>query len=1106
MFNRGSHVVRLLLFGLLLHVTLVSGAQHTLRFKNLAAEDGLSSNWVRCILKDDQGFMWFGTLDGLNRFDGQQFKVYQNNPKDSTSVSWSDISVLFEDSRKNLWVGTNNGRLDLYDRDRDCFVRFNPASDLKDRTRLYRTNCMFEDRQGNLWLGADYGLNLFNPDSNTFTHYLNDPSNSTSLSADTVYALLEDRQGRFWVGTNNGLNLFDRKTGRFVRYMNDPKDPNSLSSSDIRRLAEDKSGNIWIATYGGGLVRFDADKNIFERFMHKINDPNSISIDRIQCMIQDDDGHLFIGTENGGLNQFDIENRSFMCFLPDFKDNTAIGSNSIWSLYFDDQRTLWVGTFNAGINYSNYMFQGFRHYMAMSGGLNNPNILSIMEDRKGRLWIGTDGSGINILDRESGRYTYYTHKDNDPNSISADAVLTLLEDSTGSVWIGTYLGGLDLFNPQTNRFTHFRYNPNDRRSLRDNRIYILYKDRQGDLYIGTGNGLYKWIKESNTFYCFNDYFPMAAAENGVISVLNDREGNLWIGTYSGLLRINHQNNKLVNFTAVSEPGKGLGPYWIIELVQDQYGHVWIGTFGGGLYCFDQKTETFKQFTKENGLPHNNIAGIVIDQDGNLWISTFEGLSKMVDGVHLPDAPQFINYNKGDGLQGDEFKWKAKFCSKKGEIFFGGNHGFNAFFPADIRTNPFVPPVLLTNFKISNKTVSIGVPGSPLQKAISQTKQITVSYKQSTLTFEFVALNYIQADENQYAYWMEGFDKEWNYVGRTKSATYTNLDPGSYTFHVKGSNNDQIWNQEGTSLKIIITPPFWQMWWFRISGIAILTAIILGGFLVRIKRLQAQHRQLERMVDERTAEIRQVNTELEMQKQSIESYMEALQKSNKELENFAYVASHDLQEPLRMVSSYCSLLARRYKDKLDQDAQDFIEFAVDGTKRMQGMINDLLTYSRVTTQAKPFERINMKVVMEHVMKNLSIVREEKKAQVTFDEMPEVKADGGQMERLLQNLVANGLKYQVSGNLPKVHIVVERQNTEWLFGVRDNGIGIAQENWEKVFGIFTRLHSRQEYEGSGIGLAVCKKIVERHGGRIWVVSVIDKGSTFYFTLPISMNTDS
>ena len=796
----------------LISPTALFAQESDFRFKHLTIDDGLSSSKVNCIYQDSKGFMWFGTFEGLNRYDGYEFTIFQKDNEKPGQISGNFIRCIFEDSKGNLWIGTETGGVNLFNRATNTFVYFKNDSTSRIRISSNNIKSILEDRQGNLWLGTANGLDLFDLENNKATNYLPDSSGTFPSKSNIINALLEDSRNNFWLGTGGGgLYLFDRETKTFECFRNDPLDKYSLSDNDIRSLFEDAQGNLWVGTYNGGLNLFDREKKIFYRYLPNAKIRESLTI---KAILDDENGHLWIGTRNG-LYLFNKKTHEFTRYAYDPHNPFSLSQNNVQAIFKDAKGDFWFGT-KRGINIINTSMP-FVHYRAdvyNKKCLNQEVVHTIIEDSRGNLWFGTEEGGLNRLDRKTGLFTYYVHDPNDSGSISSNCVTAIAEDEDGNFWIGTFQGGLNFLNRKENRFLHYKHDSSDPNSIYLNSISAILIDSDGDIWLGSSE-LHIFNRKEKKFIRFpiNIIGPVTW---DIRSIIQSKDGKIWVGGYDNRIYcIDKKTSEYESFYLpnISEDNR------VNTIIEDKNGNLWIGSFRGGLYFFDVKQKTFQVYTKKDGLPSNNVGGILEDDLGNLWMGTTKGLTRF-----NKKEKTFKTYYKENGLQSNLFT-NACYKTRSGEMFFGGINGVTAFYPDRILANTFIPPVVITDFKIFNKSVSIGGENPILTKSICETEAIKLSYKHSSFSFTFAALDFAISEQNQYAYMMEGFDTDWNYVGTRRYATYTNLNPGEYTFRVKAANHDGLWNEKGASIKITITPPFWETWWFKLIIISIVLLTI-----------------------------------------------------------------------------------------------------------------------------------------------------------------------------------------------------------------------------------------------------------------------------------------
>ena len=751
-----------------------------LSFEHLTVQDGLSQGRVWGITQDSRGFMWFATLEGLNRYDGYEFQVYRQERDNPNSPGGTVFWKILEDRDGMIWAASVGGGLSRFDPTTDQWRRYqHDPSDLNSlgSNSVYS---LLEDSAGVLWIGTEVGLNRFDGETEDgqarFTRFENDPDDPHSLGSGWLPSIHEDRSGVLWISTSEGgLNRFDPQTETFSRYLHDPEDPDSLSYDFVFAIHEDQSGVLWVGTYGGGLNRFDPETETFARYQHNPEDPHSLSGDIVTDVLEDPSGTLWIATFDGGLNRYHPESDSFSSYQHDPFDAHSLNNDTLASSFVDQSGTLWIGTVGSGLNKLDPRRQGFaasQHNPSDANSLSNNDVRAIFEDRSGDLWIGTYG-GLNRYDPETGRYTRYLHDPADPTSLSDDRMHAIAEDSTGALWIGTDAHGLNGFDRGTETFFQIESDPANPDGLSDNIVIRLYADREGTLWIGTfSQGLDAFDPQSQdgqarfSHYRHDPEDPGSLGEGAVTAIIEDQAGVLWVGTSAGgacrLERDTEEQRTPGTFVCYKHDPKdadSLSDNTVWAILEDREGALWMGT-GAGLNRLDPKTDKFLHYTTADGLPHDSVFGILEDEDGHLWLSTARGLSRFD-----PQAVTFQNYRTSDGLQGDVFNQFAHYEASTGEMFFGGPNGLTAFYPDDIRENPYIPPVHITGIQLANEPVAVGG-DSPLQTSILSAEELALSHQDRMISFEFAALSFSSPERNRYKYKLEGFDEDWNEVGST----------------------------------------------------------------------------------------------------------------------------------------------------------------------------------------------------------------------------------------------------------------------------------------------------------------------------------------------------
>jgi PAS domain S-box-containing protein len=829
-----------------------------IRFDRLSVEDGLPHASVYDILQDRQGFMWFATDDGVARYDGYTFDTFKPIPDNPQSISPGGAYTLYEDRSGNIWISIRNGGINKYDPVTGMFTRYqhDPANPNSLSHNISAYDSIYEDSAGIFWFGTLNGLNRFDPLTQTFRRFYHDAKNPNSLCKGSIRTIKPDPADDkiLWIGTDGGLNRFDRISRRFVRYQHDENNSDSISHDTIwniyGELSKDGKSVLWLCT-AGGLDRFDTASGKFTHFRHDPNNPDSLSQNNVYSIIPVGDGTFWVGTHGGGLNRFDPAQKTFVSYQA-AKTPQSISSNIIHPLYYDRRGTLWIGTWGGGVSRIDPGNQKTRLYDENSG-LSHSAVLSIYEDRSGILWIGTWSGGLNRFDPKTGIFEHFRHDPKNPDSLGNDVVGCLYEDSQGVLWIGTWGGGLNIFDRETKRFTRYVNQPDNPESLSNNAVRGICEDDAGNLWIGTtSGGINRFDRASKKFirYLYDADKPGSVSTNNIWAAFKDSSGTLWFTSTAGLNRFDPAKDRFIQYHHDEKDPFSISSDGVINVFEDSQKRLWITT-QFGLNQFDRSTGRFIRYFAEHGLPENRIESISQDNDGNLWLGTGKGLCRF-----NPETKKITTYGLGDGMQGNLFFYPAALKSRSGELWFGGPKGLNVIDPKKISDNPNKPAVVLTDFQIDGKSVQVR-DNSVLKQSISFVREIILTPDISKFSFEFSALNYTVSAKNRYAYKMEGFDTDWTYIASDKRfAHYTNLDPGQYVFRVKGSNNDGVWNEEGASVKIIILPPWWKTLWFRVFLMVLFTALLFGGYRLRVRHIRARSRELEIQVLQRTSELRE----------------------------------------------------------------------------------------------------------------------------------------------------------------------------------------------------------------------------------------------------------
>ncbi len=1124
-----------------------------LRLDRISSELGLSQNLITCMLQDRQGFLWVGTKDGLNRFDGYRFVVYRHDAFDSTSLSDNYVNALCEDREGRMWVGTQNG-LDLFDRTTEnfhhCPTAAGPTSAvLPDSVQPYGLSHAFirdvrenPHDHGAIWIATANGLNKLvlpagakNFAAATYTHLRHDPNDPNSLSHDHVTRLAVDGRGVLWVSTSVWIDQVvaispDRyQVRRFGFEGLEPDSKRALLNKPQRHyLAAGQNGAIWIGI-GPGLIRWDATQSKFTYFDLTLEQERTPEFrwEQVLAMREGRDREVWIGALDG-LACFSPSRpagQNFTFYRHETDNPNSVPQSGVHALLQDEAGVLWLGSTGNGLFRYNPQARRFARFAGRADGRigfwQGASLRALCETSDGSLWFGAANAKLYRMNRVMGEMNLVPA----PRQIPAWGIAaSMLQDHTGALWIGNPYGlfRLDWNDGRNLHISHF--NPKtDSEPLQLQEVHKILQDRDGEIWITTRVYLMRWNRATSDFvrYRYAPDDPATLFQNMYAFIHQDRHGTLWLGAGQGLQRFDRDAGTFKKFATDSKNVHSLSHNVVRAICDDPddpENVLWIGTAGGGLNRFDMRTEIFEHFTTKDGLPDMVIYAILGDREGNLWMSTNHGLSKFD-----PRTRTFKNFDVNDGLQDNEFNAASYFKSPSGELFFGGINGFNAFYPEDIRDNPHVPPVVFTDFQIFNRSVPFKEKNSPLTAPINETKELTLSYDQNVFSFEFTALDYTDPAKNRYRYMMENFDVAWYENGTSRTATYTNLDPGEYVFRVQGSNNDGVWNEEGTSIKIIITPPWWETWWAYI-----LYGVIFFGLLYSLRRYEMNRQQFKHR-----AELEHVQAE----KEHVEA--EKLKELDHLKSRFFANISHEFRTPLTLI---LGPLENLLTDSFVGDAKKQYGLMKRNAQRLLRLINQLLDLSKLEAGKLTLEAGygNLIPFLKGLVYSFESMALRKNIALHFEaETAEIMLafDRDKMEQIVTNLLSNAFKFTSQGGEIVVTVMTQekparkdaetqrirkesvpqdfslrdlrafaslRENEKGFveITVRDTGAGIPAKRLSHVFDRFYQASGgyTKDQQGTGIGLALTKELVELHGGEIRVTSEVGKGTEFTVLLPM------
>ncbi len=1082
-----------------------------LRFEVINSDNSLSQNSVLSIFQDSRDFLWFGTYDGLNRYDGYTFKIYKQDNNNPRSIYGQTFRSIVEDKDGNLWIASIGGGLNRYNRLTDDFTNFQPDKNNPNSILSNRVRTLFYDKKNKLWIGTEQGLCRYDFKQNKFIDYTKFIDFKKFPQSQYIVSICEDSLGFIWIGTYNGLIKFNPETNRYKFYLNMPLNPYSISGNYIGKVYVDKNNTLWVGT-GECLHEYDKTNDRFIRYENPliVNSKDKTITD----ILEDRQGNLWITTLFNGLHKFDRKTKTFTVYKQNLADIESIKSNILFDLFEDKTGILWIGTEGAGVHKLNWMRSKFIYYKNIpfnNESLSNDKIYSIIEDKKGNIWIGTFGGGLNKFnpDIDKNKFIKYNFNPFDKNSLVDDRIRTLFEDNDGNIWIGTEYG-LSKFNPYRNIFTNY-IGDGSPDKISNNIIFSIYQIKSGEILIGTfGGGLNIYNKKTNTFisYKHDPANSKSISSNNIWCIYQDSKSNIWIGTDDGGLNKFDITKKIfIHYKYNANDSLSISDNKVLNIYEDKKGNLWIGTIQGiNKVIFDKKNPEklkFIKYTTKDGLPDNNIQAILEDDKGNLWLSTNKGISKF-----NTEKKTFHNYDYSDGLQSNEFFVRAAVKRKNtGEMIFGGNKGFNIFHPNSILDDTFIPKVRITEFLILNEPIAINQKIDNkiiLTKNITETKEIIISYRHNIVTFHFAALHFGKPEKNFYAYKLEGLDTKWNYVGNQHYANYAYIPPGEYVFKVKAANPDGYLNEEGISLKLVVTPPFYQTFIFKVFIVLTFIFSIYAVYKAKVRRIKLHQKELENLVVEKTALneklIQEIEERMKIEKELIKA-REKAEVSEKLKSEFLAQMSHEIRSPVHSILNFSELIKELISDRIhDETIIECFNSIDNAGERIVRTIDLILNMSEL--QIGSYECIFKEIdlnndILQHLYPEFSYKAKRKNLELLLknkDEKLLVIVDEYSIIQIFVNLLDNAIKYTNEGKIEIESLHDDKGKI--VIKVSDTGIGISEEFLPKLFSAFfqeQRGYTR-EYEGNGLGLALVKKYCELNDVEIYVESKKYVGTTF------------
>jgi len=1138
----------LLLFGLLLFSSDLAAQDDYIRFKRLTINDGLSLSSVYHIYQDSKGFMWFGTEDGLNKYDGQNITVYGAHTDQHNLLADKWIELIYEDKSGIIWLGSKSG-----------LTRYNPRTgnftalkhDPEDRSSLSNdTITVIEsDLRNEIWVGTFQGLNHVDRFNNEVQRVIPDDEELVGLTC-RISGLLNDKSGRFWISTYRGLYSYDRKSGLFFSEnveglidtttsiyqmilkddllwlgtskglvkldlsMNNQHQLIPLEFSEeharIKRIQPDRLGQIWLLT-GEGLYCYKGEEEGLQRFLSAGGITHSLATDPSESLLEAETGEIWCGTFGNGVYRIDPESFSYQHYSHNPADPESLSENSINCIFQDRSGALWFGTFGAGISLMNphsNRFTLFKHNPFNQNSLASSFVWTICEASDSSLWIGTNAHGISRYNQRNGTYTHYNHNPFDPSSLAHSSIRKIYQDSKDRIWIGTDGGGLDLFNPGERSFTHFRHDPEDPGSISHNSVRAIFEDRGGRIWVGTRDGLNLLRENDNSFrrYLLGTDQDSGPPHNFIYSAIHqDNNDRLWLGTYGGgLCMLNPEDGSCISYFNDPEDPNSISDNIIFSIYEDPQERFWIGT-NSGLNMFYPASGSFRRFGVNEGLANEVIYGVLPDNNNCIWLSTNLGICRF----NL-ETFEVKNFDMNDGLQSNEFNGGSYHKGASGKLYFGGVYGLNVIDPDALAPVTKVPEVTLTKLEVLGKEVRIA--GIDLEEQfedhpekilefegnfyssenVTYMEEIRLDYQHRFFSVEFAALNNLQTGDLHYSYIMENLDTDWNNAGTRNYVSYTNMKAGSYLLKVLAENTDGYRSDPPMQLRIIITPPIWLSWWFILLEILFSTVIAVMIYIYLLKS--------------------RTNRLLKHQNQQISQANEALRKSEKNLmelnatkDKFFSIISHDLKNPFSSLLSISDLMVESFEATEREDHKAGFKKINQSVKHLLDLLENLLTWSRSQRGRIKYDpvRFNLSTLVQENINLHRLLAERKGIMLLYSEKDELYAYGDRdmINSVIRNLVTNAVKF--TDRDKKVKVQLKPREKEIEVSIVDEGIGISAEQLEKLFRIDEKFKSTGTAgeKGTGLGLIICREFVEKNGGEITVHSSPGKGSVFSFTVPMA-----
>jgi len=1041
-----------LIFFCLLFLSYQSMGQ-PIRFRNYSVAEGLPSSTVRAIAQDDQGYLWFGTKNGISRFDGYQFRNFQYKKNDTSSLGNNFIHCITRVDSTHLWIGTENG-VYILDLEKEQFSHFGPP---KEKT-VYD---ILRDKDGMIWFASRLnGLYCYDPGKRSLQHF---KAGNSGLSSDEVSRIAQDDDGNIWIGTfGRGIDIYNPSTGSFSNLR---AATSGLSNDYINIVYKGRDGVMWVGTWNGGLCKWQPGQRRF-RVYRNDGSPYAIRDNIIRALCQVAPDKIYVGTEKG-LNVLDLATDRFTAYTNKADDPFSISDNAIYSIFPDRAGTMWVGTFFGGASYFNEKGAAFDLYYPTGepSALSGRAVSCFLEDGPGKLWVGTEDGGLQYFNTATRTFQQYPFL-RGQQKLSYHNIHTLLRDKAGKIWIGLFAGGVNVLDPKTGKVEYFQHQPGNIHSLNSNNVFCIYQDNDNQIWIGTDRGLDLYDSERRDF---TRVLQDGVSNTIIYDIYEDKNKTLWFATYNdGLIFYNKKTEQWDKVTAE-------GMIKLTCLYDDHQGNLWIGSDGGGLHKYNFSTKQVEPYNDKTGISANVVYGIQQDDAGLIWITTNNGIYS-ID----PKKGKARHFTPQDNLQSRQFNYKA-FCKMSdGKLFAGGIKGFNAFYPEKVSSVTDKIHVSFTNFQLFNRNVPLSEDG-PLQQQINYTHQLILQHHQSVMSFEFAALNFSAPEKLSYAYKMEGFDPDWNYVGDQRKATYTNLSPGAYTFKVKATADKGNWNVPESTMQLIIQPPFYKTTLAYIIFMLLALGAAYGIYRYSFNYLRRQN---------------EIKMERLKNKEEQEFYARKIE--------FFTVMAHEIRTPLSLIIAPLEKLLTMNNWRQEEKQQ--LAIMDENAERLMDLVNQLLDFRRIESDAYEIRKENVDIIslVQSVYSRFSSLPYQKDIEFTMSTRLSrllLHADPEVLNKILSNLLINAFRFAKT----KVSISVfdiagaEGEGTRLCISVEDDGIGIPAAHIRNIFKQF--FTTATEHQGTGIGLALANSLAEKHGGKLLVESREGEKTIFTLELPVS-----